>query len=118
MGIKEGYRGPDGKVLPGLQLELTEALSRLKKLFASKDIIVAYLFGSYAQNTATPSSDIDRAVLLPGDKASCSELYRELITAIRDEIGTERFDSPILNHASPTVQYEIINTEKSDLCPQ
>jgi len=32
MGIKDNYRGPAGKVLPGLQLELTAALSRLKKL--------------------------------------------------------------------------------------
>jgi len=32
MGMKDNYRGPAGKVLPGLQLELTESLSRLKKL--------------------------------------------------------------------------------------
>ncbi len=110
MGMKDDYRGPAGKVLPGLQLELAEALNRLKKLFATKGIIVAYLFGSYAQDRATPSSDIDLAILLPGDKASSSEFYQKLITAIRDNIGTERFDLLILNHATPTVQYEVINT--------
>ncbi len=110
MGMKDNYRGPSGKVLPGLQLELTEALSRLKKLFAAKGIIVAYLFGAYAQDIATSSSDIDLAVLLPGDKASSSEFYRKLITAIRANIGTERFDLLILNNASPIIQYEVINT--------
>jgi len=112
MGLKDDYRGPAGKVLPGLQLELTEALSRLRKLFAAKGIIVAYLFGSYAQNTATSSSDIDLAVLLSRDKSSSSEFYRKLITAIRDNIGTERFDLLILNNASPSIQYEVINTGK------
>ncbi len=110
MGIKDEYRGPTGKILPGLQLEITEALSRLKQLFASKGIIVAYLFGSHAQNAAKSSSDIDLAVLLPGDKSSSSEFYRKLITDIRETIGTERFDLLILNNASPTFQHEVISS--------
>jgi len=112
MGLKDDYRGPAGKILPGLQLELAEALSRLSKLFAAKGIILAYLFGSYAQDVAKSSSDIDLAVLLPGHKSSSSEFYQKLITAIRANIGTERFDLLILNNASPSIQYEIINTGK------
>ncbi len=112
MGIKDDYKGPTGKILPGLKLELAEALSRLKQLFASQDITVAYLFGSYAQNNAGPSSDIDLAVLVSGNKSSSSGFYRKLVTAISDVLGTERFDLLILNHASTAVQYEVISSGK------
>ena len=110
MGIKEDYRGPTGHILPGLKLELPEALSRLEKLFDSRGILLAYLFGSHAAGTATSTSDIDLAVLLPGDKSSSSEFYLKLITDIRNTIGTERFDLLLLNSASPLIQNEVVRS--------
>jgi len=110
MGIKEGYRGPSGKILPGLKLELTEVISRLKRLFASKDITIAYLFGSHAEGTAVSSSDIDLAVLLPHNKSSSSEFYLQLITDIKNAIETDRFDLLLLNKASPLIKYEVVRS--------
>jgi len=110
VSIKEKYRGPTGQILPGLKLELSEALSRLEKLFASRGIILAYLFGSHAAGTAASASDIDLAVLLPGNKLSSSEFYLRLITDIRNTIGTERFDLLLLNRASPLIQNEVVRS--------
>ncbi len=64
MGIAESYKNPSGKILPGLQIEIKEALQRLEILFQRKEIAIAYLFGSYARNEARASSDIDIEVLL------------------------------------------------------
>lgn len=47
MGIKDDYKAPAGNILPGLKLELSEALNRLERLFASKGVLIAYLFKSY-----------------------------------------------------------------------
>jgi len=51
-------------MLHGLKIDLEEALGRLNKLFARKQVALAYLFGSYAVKTNDESSDIDLAILL------------------------------------------------------
>ena len=66
MGITEDRRGPSGKILPGLKMDLEEALRRLREVFAAKGVVLAYLFGSYAEGTATPKTDLDIAVLVEG----------------------------------------------------
>ena len=66
MGITEDRRGPSGKILPGLKMDLEEALRRMREVFAAKGVVLAYLFGSYAEGTATPKSDLDIAVLVEG----------------------------------------------------
>lgn len=112
MNKKENYRGPNGKILPGLPIDLDQALAKLKKLFAARNVVAAYLFGSYADGSATSTSDIDFAVLLPVDNTSCSELYSGLITDIQQAIDTERFDLLLLNKASPLIQYEVVRSGK------
>ena len=112
MGKKEDYRGPTGKILPGLPIDLDQALARLEKLFASKGVVAAYLFGSYADGSAVSSSDIDFAVLLPGNKSSSKDLYLNLLTDIQQTIGTERFDLLLLNKASPFIQNEVVRNGK------
>ncbi len=82
----------------------------MKKLFASKSVIIAYLFGSHAEGIAASSSDIDLAVLLPDDQSSCSEFYLKLITEIQHAIGTERFDLLLLNNAPPFFQNEVVRS--------
>jgi predicted nucleotidyltransferase len=112
MGIKEHHRGPAGTILPGLKLNLNEAIKRLEKLFASKGVVLVYLFGSHAEGTASASSDLDLAVLLPGYQLSVGELYLKLITDIQKTINTERFDLLLLNNASPVMQYEVVRSGK------
>jgi len=110
MGIKEQHRGPAGTILPSLKLNLNEAIKRLEQLFASKGVVLAYLFGSLAEGTASASSDLDLAVLLPGDQLSAGELYLNLINDIQKTINTERFDLLLLNNASPVIRYEVVRS--------
>ncbi len=110
MGIKERYRGPTGKTLPGLNLDLEEAIARLNKLFATKQVALAYLFGSYATGTNNPSSDLDLAVLMADQKNQDKKLYLQLFTAIQETLGTERVDLLNLDNASPLMKMEIVRS--------
>ncbi len=110
MGIKERYRGPTGKILPGLSLDLEEALNRLNRLFATKHVALAYLFGSYAAGTNDPSSDIDLAVLIADQKKQDKVLNLLLFTDIQQALGTERFDLLMLDKASPLMKMEIVRS--------
>lgn len=64
MGIAETYRGPSGNLLPGLRMDLEEAIKKLKKLFREKSVPIAYLFGSYICGEVGAASDVDIAVFL------------------------------------------------------
>jgi hypothetical protein len=116
MGIAESYRGPSGRILPGLRADLEEALERLKSLFRRSGVALAYLFGSYAHGGAEPSSDIDLAVLLDRSGEGLHALYRELLLGIREALGTERFDLLLLNDAPPMLQFEIISRGRLIYC--
>ncbi|MCK4394633.1 nucleotidyltransferase domain-containing protein [Candidatus Bipolaricaulota bacterium] len=109
MGTTEFYRGPSGGILPGLQVDLKEALERLKDLFQRRGVALAYLFGSYAHDEARAASDVDIAILLYCSGKELYSAYRELMLGVREALGTERFDLLLLNDASPTLQFEIIS---------
>jgi len=108
--IKEQYRGPSGKMLPGLKIDLEEALGRLNKLFAGKQVALAYLFGSYAAGTNDESSDIDLAILLTDQNKKTKDFLTELITDLQQLLETERFDLMLLNNASPLIKKEIVSS--------
>ena len=110
MGIKERYRGPAGKILPSLSLDLEEALNRLNRLFATKQVALAYLFGSYAAGTNDLSSDLDLAVLMADQKNQDKKLYLQLFSAIQQTLSTERFDLLNLDDASPLMKMEIVRS--------
>lgn len=42
-----------------------DRLVELKGIFVKHGVVLAYLFGSQAEGTGRPSSDVDIAVLLP-----------------------------------------------------
>lgn len=109
MGTLEFYRGPAGGSLPGLRMDLEEALAKLKGLFRQKETALAYLFGSYAQAESRAASDIDLAVLLDHRGAELYAAYRELLLGVREALGTERFDLLLLNGASPSLQFEVVS---------
>ncbi len=112
MGIAESYKNPSGKILPGLQIEIKEALQRLEILFQRKEIAIAYLFGSYARNEAKTSSDIDIAVLLDCNDEQLYSSFMDLMLGIYEALGTERFDLIILNDAPLSMKFEIISQGK------
>jgi predicted nucleotidyltransferase len=109
MGIAESYRGPSGRLLPGLRVDLEETLERLRRLFQRRGVALTYLFGSYVHDKAGATSDIDIAILLDRSKEGLYSSYRELMLGVREVLGTERFDLLLLNDTSPTLQFEIIS---------
>lgn len=112
MGIAETYRGPSGNPLPGLSIDLKEAMERLKTIFQQKGVVIAYLFGSYASGEAKATSDIDIAVLLDCEREKLYSLYRELMLGVYEALGTERIDLLLLNDAPICMRFEIISQGK------
>ncbi len=105
MGIAANHCGPSGTILPGTQFEKGAIQERLRKLFEEKGVFLGYLFGSFARGEASPSSDIDIAVLLPEGNPL---LFQELAAEIRKALGTERFDLVILNRAPLPFAFEVV----------
>lgn len=115
MGIPSDYRGPLRKIPPAPRVSATEVIEKLCPLFAKQDeVLLAYLFGSYARGEERTSSDVDLAVLLKqkvrGD--ALLEAYRRLYLAIREALSTERFDLVLLNHASFSLQFAVVSQGK------
>lgn len=105
MGIASNYRGPSGEILPGTKLEKRAIEQHLRKLFEEKEVLLGYLFGSFAKGEESPSSDIDIAVLLLEENPS---LFQELVVGIRKTLGTERFELVILNQVPPLFAFEVV----------
>ena len=74
---------------------------------ALPDLLAIYAFGSQAQGTAGPDSDLDLAVLLPGsaEPVSLWELSQQLADQLHGEV-----DLIDLRAASTVMQYQIITT--------
>ncbi|WP_427365271.1 type VII toxin-antitoxin system MntA family adenylyltransferase antitoxin [Candidatus Caldatribacterium saccharofermentans] len=112
MGIASDYRGPSGKILPAAIVNADEIVRRLHPVFAGQnEVLLAYLFGSYARGDNGTWSDVDLAVFLrPGVKGDeLFEAYRELYLVIRNALSTERFDLLLLNRASLPLKFEVVS---------
>lgn len=83
----------------------------IKMLKEDKDIITAYLFGSYATDKIAPLSDVDIAVLLdrqfPKDNYFDKQL--DLIGEIAHILRTDEVDIVVLNRAPVDFRYSIIS---------
>ena len=83
-------------------------LSLLKRfLEEEKEVIFAYLYGSYARGKTHPFSDVDIAVYL---RENDFKTYMQLLAKL-PEIGKE-IDLRILNDASPLFKYKVIKEGK------
>jgi predicted nucleotidyltransferase len=112
MGVASDYRGPSGKILPATGVNAHGIVERLRPVFAGQnEVLLAYLFGSYARGDEGTWSDVDFAVFLrPGLKGDeLFEAYRELYLAIRSALSTERFDLLLLNRASLPLKFEVVS---------
>ncbi len=116
MGTGEFYRGPSGKMLPGLQLGLEEALQELKNLFPGKPVSLAYVFGSYARGEADAVSDFDLAVLLDKSGEDLYSAYLDVMLEVQRVLGTERLDLLLLNSAPPAMQFDIVRWGRLIYC--
>lgn len=82
----------------------------MELLQKDKDIVLAYLFGSYSSGNIGPLSDVDIAILLdkkfPRDKYFNKQL--QLITEVNRILHTGEIDLVILNEAPLILQYSVM----------
>jgi predicted nucleotidyltransferase len=82
-------------------------LENLASHFEKEGVMLAYLFGSLAEEekmSPRPPKDVDLAILTKERPAS--ELFEELA----DALGTDRLDLVDLRHASPILRYEVMRS--------
>ena len=74
-----------------------------------KEILFAYLYGSYALNTIHPKSDIDIAVyLIPSNINDYIQKEKELTAALITKLHNDSVDLRILNTLPFLLKYKVI----------
>jgi len=98
--------------LKRIKHSLLPLIEKLKKVLeADDDVILVYLFGSYAQGRIHPLSDVDIAILLK-ESVDFFEKKLDLTETISKTLLTDEFDLVMLNEASPGLLFEIFNKGK------
>ncbi len=90
-------------------MDVQEHLPQLKEIFEGHDVVLAYLFGTQAQGTAGPLSDIDVAVLLLPEvpRKRWTEIQTKLICELMSIFHRNDVDVVILNRAPALLAYEV-----------
>lgn len=98
--------------LKKVDVNVRERLSLVAKYFAKRhEVVVVYLFGSYARDGEDHLSDVDIAVLLDGlTKEAIWRLELEMADQVCDFLQTSEVDFVVLNTAPLRAQFEIIST--------
>jgi uncharacterized protein len=91
-------------------MNLEPYLPALRDVFVYQGVVLAYLFGSQAEGTARPSSDIDFAVLLPPGtpREQFLDARLSLINAVMDVLHTDKVDLVVLNEATPLLMHQVV----------
>jgi len=89
-------------------------LDKLKAIFVKHGVILAYLFGSHAEGTARPSSDVDIAVLLPfhAPRDTYFDVRLKLIGDLQDVLQCNDVDVIVLNEATALLTHEVVRHGK------
>ncbi len=92
-----------------LPQDIEKRLENLAPLFEKEGVLLAYLFGSLAQedeklSRPRPPGDVDLAILTKEGPAY------DLFEAIADVLGTDRLDLVDLRKASPVLRFEILRS--------
>ena len=90
--------------------ERTELISQLTAYLAQQEgLVVAYLFGSLAEETDHRLSDVDVALLLPreADRATAFDIRLQVAAAL-EELCRRSVDVVILNDAPPLLRFQVI----------
>jgi predicted nucleotidyltransferase len=94
-----------------------EIVARLKEFAqARSDIVALYLYGSYANDTARPHSDVDVAVLFSPEVPDALDAELKLGHALAALPGLERVEVSALNRAAPKLRAEILHTGRRVYC--
>jgi len=88
----------------------TELVSRITVYLAQQERpVVAYLFGSLAEETDHRVSDVDVALLLPHDTDPTTAFDTRLrVAAVLEKLCRRPVDVVILNHAPPLLRFQVI----------
>ena len=90
----------------------TALIENIKTFFLPrKEIVLAYLYGSFAKGASHPHSDVDVAILL--DESISVERYpygyrSELIADLMKLLRTNRIDLVVMNNASPFLKFQVV----------
>lgn len=101
-----------------LRPEVAERLHRLPQIFSEHaEVVVVYLFGSFAKGEIKLLSDIDIAYLLdPQPPEAYWDKDLGLQAAVSRALGTDEVDGYLLNQAPLSFQHEVIRTGKVIYC--
>lgn len=85
-------------------------LPQLRELFIAHHVVLAYVFGSQAEGRAGPLSDIDIAALLAPQvpREQWDTVQLGLLGELMSLFRRNDIDLIILNHAPPTLLYDIV----------
>lgn len=90
-------------------------MQQTQEVFRNYGVKVAYLFGSYAKDTALLTSDIDIAILLGGEIDTSQHL--ELLSLLNAELikilERNDVDVIVLNIAPPLLRYKVFANGKT-----
>lgn len=90
-----------------IQHDIPALLQSLRRHFESrKDVLFAYLFGSFADGRTTPLSDVDVAVYLGG--GDLAEKRLEILGKVMDILKTDEVDLVILNTAPLLLRMKVL----------
>jgi uncharacterized protein len=90
-------------------LSETQHIALLGYFEQHPEILSAYLFGSFAKGTATPSSDVDLALFLA--KTPGIAWITDTTAALSKQLGRE-VDLILLNNASPFLKFQVFRYGK------
>jgi predicted nucleotidyltransferase len=86
-------------------------ISRLAEFFKPREFVeLAYLFGSKAEDSRGPLSDIDIGVYLSSRLTKKERIERllELTAELTGFLKTDNIDLVVMNDSSPVINFEII----------
>ncbi len=91
-------------------MNLQQYQKSLEEIFQSNNVVLAYLFGSYATKKANTLSDIDIAVLCAEkvDTMLYTEIQIELITTCIKLFKKNEVDVVVLNAAAPLLAFQVV----------
>ena len=90
-------------------LDIVKARKSPEQLFSDHGVVLAYLFGSEAEDRAGPLSDVDIAVLLGPDvtREKWSDVQLNLMNELMDMFDRNDVDLVILNRATPVIAQQV-----------
>ena len=91
-------------------MEIESYLPELHRIFRKRGVVLAYLFGSQAEGTAGPLSDVDIAVLLGPEvpRERWGDVQIDLIGDLTSLFHCDDVDVVILNRATPLLAWEVV----------